>query len=80
MSKAVVELGYRKYVLDTSDAVTILGVLAKAEMYETKWRKEEDGGTSHHVYPQDQDECIRAFNVLPTALYKMAQLAGKPQK
>lgn len=80
MTKAVIELGYRKYVLDAQKAVAILEILAEAEMYETKWQKDEDGGTLHYVYPQEQDECIRAFNVLPTALYRMAKLAGKPAK
>lgn len=78
MSKCVVELGYRKYVLDTAKAVTLLDILAEAEMYESKWQKKEDGGTLHYIYPQNEDECVRTLQALPASLYKMAKLAGKP--
>jgi hypothetical protein len=80
MSKCVVEVSYRKYVLDTAKAVALLDILAEAEIYETKWQKEEDGGTLHYIYPQGTEDHIRTLNVLPAALYKIAKLAGKPDK
>jgi predicted DNA-binding ArsR family transcriptional regulator len=73
----VVELGYTKYVMSNKDAVTIADILEKAELYEQKWRKEEDGGTTYHVYDNDKQFTLTS---LTNSLYSMAKLAGKPVK
>jgi hypothetical protein len=80
MKKALVSVGYHTYVLDTQDALRLLEIMCNAEIYEEKWRKDEDGGALHYVYPQDSSEGIRQLRVIPDALYKMAKLAGKPEK
>jgi predicted DNA-binding ArsR family transcriptional regulator len=73
----IVELGYTKYVMSNKDAVTIADILEKAELYEQKWRKEEDGGTTYHVYDNDKQFTL---TTLSGSLYNMAKLAGKPVK
>lgn len=80
MKKAIVQVGYTQFVLDTQKALALLELLAEAEVYEEKWRKQEDGGTTHHVYPQDTNDGIRQLKVVPTAFYHMAKMAGKPEK
>ena len=74
MTKAVIDIGFNKYVLDLKDAVTVLEMLGKAEKYETKWGKE--GGTSHYIY--SQEESMGSLSLLGENLYRMAKLAGKP--
>jgi hypothetical protein len=44
MNKAIVQIGYNNYVLDTEKALKLLSLLEEAERYEHKWRKEEEGG------------------------------------
>lgn len=80
MKKALVRVGYTTFVMDTPKALALLEMLAEAEIYEEKWRKQEDGGTTHHVYPQDTNDGIREIKVMPTAFYHMAKMAGKPEK
>lgn len=79
-SKAVLQLGYHSYVMDTAKAVAVLDLLGDAEIYEEKWQKKEDGGTAYFIYPQDAENNITNLKILPPALYRMAKLAGKPQK
>ena len=80
MKKAIVRVGYTQFVMDTSRALALLELLADAEIYEEKWRTKEQGGTTHHLYPQDTNDGIREIKVIPTAFYHMAKMAGKPEK
>lgn len=76
--KAIVQVGYTKYVMNTQQALTLLELLADAEIYESKYRRDADN--THHIYPQDTNQAINEFKVIPTAFYQMAKLAGKPEK
>jgi hypothetical protein len=80
MKKAIIRVGYSSFVLDTSKALALLELLADAELYEEKWRKTEEGGTTYHVYPQDTNDGLRELKVVPMAFYHMAKMAGKPEK
>lgn len=75
--KAILELGYKAYVMDAEKAVMLLSMLDQCEVYESKW---EGKTTVHYIYPQDGGEHIRSMKILPDALYRMAKLAGKPNK
>lgn len=77
--KAIVQIGYKNYVMDASKALTLLGVLDGAEVYDTKWDSQTKT-TSYFVYEQDNGDNIREMKLLPDALYKLAKLAGKPNK
>ena len=76
MAKAVVAIGYNKYVVDVGDAVTLLTILTKAEKYEEKWAPT---GATKHVYEMGE-ESVMFINVLPDAAYTTYKLAGKPKE
>ena len=75
--KAIVNIGYKSYVMDAEKAVAMLSMLDQAEVYENKW---ESKTTAHYIYPQDSSDHVRELKLLPDALYRMAKLAGKPNK
>ena len=74
--KVTIDLGYKSYVLDTKDALTLAEIVGKAEMYEEKYHGSGQDNT-HHVYPNEERFTMR---VLPDSMYNMAKLAGKPAK
>jgi hypothetical protein len=78
--KAVIQLGYRDYVMEAKDALAILEIVATAERYETKWRKEEDGGTSYHVWTATPARDGNALRLISDDQYRIAKLAGEPPK
>jgi len=80
MSKVVVAIGYKNYVLDTADAIKVAEALSKAELYDTKYRSKDKGGTSVHVWEQDENDSTIAMTILSDSLYRMAKLAGRPTK
>jgi hypothetical protein len=74
--KAIVKVNYKDFVMDAEKALTMLSLLEEAEVYESKW----DGKTSaHYIYNQDSDS-VRELRIIPDVLYRMAKLAGKPNK
>jgi predicted DNA-binding ArsR family transcriptional regulator len=78
----VIELGYKNIVLPNKDAVTLLDILEKAEIYESKWvtaDKRENGGPdyTHHIYENTQQFGLK---MISNDLYRMAKLAGKPEE
>ena len=81
----ILELDYRKYVLSSKDAVTVMDILNSAEMYQEKYVSEANSptGKSHtmyFVYGQDEQDMERiSLRAMPDSLYKMAKLAGKPE-
>lgn len=79
MAKALIQFGYSSYVLDAQAALKLTELLADAEIYEERWQRPEEGGTTHHVYPQDNSESMRIIKIMPNALYQMAKMAGKPE-
>lgn len=79
MAKALVQLGYGNFVMDAQAALKLTELLAEAELFEEKWRKSEEGGTTYHVYPQDTADSMRIIKIMPNALYQVAKMAGKPE-
>lgn len=80
MNKAIVHLGYTDYILDADKALTVLGLLKDAEVFEEKWKSTEDGGNTYHVYPQEMGRVDRwKMTLLTDQMYKLAKLAGKPE-
>ena len=71
----VVSLSYGELVIPTKDAVTLLEILERAEKYRTKYNAGE--GSTHHVYPNTETYTAR---VISDDLYRMAKLAGEPEK
>ena len=74
---ATITLGYRQYIMPVDDAVALAKAVATAEIYDTKYRPKEEGGTTHHVYPQEQ-QALPAVQLMSYEAYRMAKLAGHP--
>lgn len=76
----VVEFGWSsKFIMKTSDAMKLVEILEKADRYDEKWQKEEDGGTTYHVWPTEPSD-MPSLKVVGESTYQMAKLAGKPEK
>ena len=81
MSKGVFQIGYKSYVLEAKDAVTLFEILSGAELYENKYRNASEGGSTHHIWEQTGEEGTQfSFGLLPSSVYRIAKLAGKPDK
>jgi hypothetical protein len=77
MARAVINVGYKDYILDAKDALTVLELLANAERYEQKYSPKT---TTYHVYEQESDNGISQLKIIHDNLYRMAKLAGRPEK
>jgi hypothetical protein len=55
MSKVIVELGYRSYVLDAKDAVALADMFGKAERYEAKWHNKTKNASYDTVNKDNGD-------------------------
>jgi hypothetical protein len=77
--KVIVSIGYTDYVFDAPDAIALMAMLDKAEIYQSKYAPKEEGGTTHYIYPQETDR-ITALKCITDDLYRVAKLAGKPEK
>lgn len=73
----VVTLPYGTLVMNAKDAFALAEIYARSEEYKEKWRTAEDGGTTHHVFPNENKMLM---NAITDDLYRMAKLAGKPEK
>jgi hypothetical protein len=85
--KAVIGIGYRDYVMEAEDALALLQVMAKMERYETKWRKEEEGGTRYFIWaasegeqPGGHGQNAGSLRLISDDHYRLAKLAGAPPK
>lgn len=75
MTKVIMSYGYNEYVLDLADAVTVMGIMAKAERYKAKWRS--GGDTTHHVWHDEEGMASLAIKPIGENLYRTAKLAGE---
>lgn len=81
--KAVIQIGYRSYVMDPEQALLILRTLATAERYDTKWREEDKGGTSYHIWNREDERDPHGgdagvLRLITDNHYRIAKLAGAP--
>jgi len=80
MTKAIVRFGYDQYVMDAQDALVVHEILAKAEFFHRKYRRDTEGGTLFYIWPQEGESDLKSFEIVPDHLYRMAKLAGKPEE
>lgn len=75
---ATLEIEHRTYIMPLKDAAVILEMVGAAEHYQEKWRKQDEGGTTYHVWKQHEGEVpeTRHLTLVPDELYRMAKLAG----
>lgn len=78
MTKAIIRIGYDHFVMDAEDALTIHGILARAECFKREYRSKDDGGPIYYIWQQDVDNDGRSIEIISDNLYRMAKLAGKP--
>lgn len=74
---ATIAVGYRTYCMPVDDAVAVAKALATAEIYNTQYRPKDEGGTTHHVYTQEQ-QALPSVQLMSYETYRMAKLAGEP--
>lgn len=73
---AVIELGYKNYVLPLADVMKVLELIASADAFEDKYRADAKSSTKH-IYAQED---VRFYlRILTDDMYRMAKLAGKPE-
>ena len=71
----VLSFGYGDYVVSPKDAVTIMEILQKSERYECKYVS--GGDNTHHVFPSTETLTAK---LISDDLYRMAKVAGKPDR
>jgi hypothetical protein len=74
--KAILTIGYTKYVLDPQKALAVAGALMEAELYTSKYHGEGKGST-YHVFEQEGDAI--SIEMMPNNKYNLCKLAGKPE-
>lgn len=82
MSKVVIDMGYRSFVMDADVGVKVLDLLSKAELYTEKYHSAKDDNPSYttfHVYPMDAKHSTISMRLLGDEAYKMYKLAGAPE-
>jgi hypothetical protein len=78
MSKVKLTFGYRDYLVDVAEALTVIDILDRAERVEIKW--DQNSGKSYFVYSETPEEKVCSLDLMPDDLYRMAKLAGRPTK
>ena len=80
MSKALIRVGYNDYVMDISDAVTLMEIMSKAENYKAKTDYNvKPTTTAYYVWEQEPtNRDSVTITLMPDAVYRVAKLAGKP--
>jgi hypothetical protein len=74
---ATISIGYKTYIMPVDEVLALAKTIATAEIYDTKYRPKEEGGTTHHVYAQEQPN-LPTVQLVSYELYRLAKLAGHP--
>lgn len=79
-----IDVGYKSLVMNKEDAMLLIGILERSEVYENKYHSETErkakGMTeqyTYHIYPNESQYSMK---IISDDMYKMAKLAGKPVK
>lgn len=75
MTKLIIEINYRKYVLDAKDALSLVEILGKAEKYTYEYQDK-----IHRIWSDGLEDTPITLSVLPDDTYRMAKAAGAPKK
>lgn len=81
-TKCIVKLGWKTFVMDTNKAITLLELLEGCEIYEEEYHTgmaDKPSYTSYHIYSHEEPDLV-TVKLLPTNIYNVAKLAGKPEK
>lgn len=78
MTKAILSVGYNEYVLDIKDALTVAEIFGKAERHARTYHSSTSSYT-HHIYDGEDHE-LGTLRLISDNFYRMAKMAGKPEK
>ena len=81
--KAIIHIGFRQFVMEPEKALSVLEAIATAERYDTKWREEDKGGTSYHIWGVEDERNnhgsdVGSLRLITDNHYRLAKLAGAP--
>lgn len=77
MTKAVIQIGYKKYVVEVEEALAIANAVVGAEQYEARGYGDERVA---HVWPQHVFKDNFEVYFISDEQYRLAKLAGEPPK
>jgi hypothetical protein len=82
MTKAIVRVGYKDYVMTLPQAIQFSEMLGNIERYESKYHVESDNKTTNYTYHihQEEEEPITEIKLISDHHYRVAKAAGKPAK
>lgn len=75
MAKAVINIGYKKFVVDVEEALTIANAIVGAEQYEGRGYGEDRVA---HIWPQPVFGGEYEVTFISEEQYRLAKLAGEP--
>jgi hypothetical protein len=77
--KFIIDVPYGDYVLSHEDALAFIGIMERAEKYDTMYHRDPDstasGTTTHHVFRSERT-AMMTMRHMPETMYEMAKLAG----
>jgi len=82
MSKVVIEMGYRSFVMDAEQGLKVLEALSSCEIYESKYHSsvgDQPSYNTQHIYPMDSSSASLSLKLISNEAYAMYKLAGKPE-
>ena len=81
MTKVVIEMGYKSFVMDAEQGLRVLEALSNSEIYESKYNSavgDKPAYNTHHIYPMDSASASLSLKLISNEAYNMYKLAGKP--
>jgi hypothetical protein len=82
MTKAIVQVGYKNYIMTLPQAIQFAEMLSNIERYEAKYTSGGDKPTSGYTYHifEEEEEPITEIKLITDHHYRVAKAAGKPAK
>lgn len=77
MTKAIVQIDYKKYVVEVDEAIAIANAIVGAERYEGRGYGEDRVA---HIWPQPVFGGEYEVTFISEEQYRLAKLAGEPPK
>ena len=78
--KALISVNGVTDIVAPEKAIEVLSAVEGAEEYQEKWRSKTDGGTTFHVFHSPRNAEPHNLQLVSDDLYRMAKLAGAPEK
>ena len=78
--KAILNVGYKEYVVEAEEAVAFIKMLSTAERYASKYKARDEGGTTYHIWDGEGTDTAsnNTITLLTDSQYRLYKMAGKP--